>query len=135
MTRMTIDIAADARLDPRLKAILAFVPSRALGDVSSREELLREANTPEALQAREMMRSFMDLCDSEEFAPSAGLTVTTEQFTSAPDGNDIKVQFIRPDTTDMLPCVYYIHGGGMAMMSCFDGMYRAWGKILAAQGV
>jgi acetyl esterase len=34
-----------------------------------------------------------------------------------------------------LPCVYYIHGGGMAMMSCFDGMYRAWGRIIAAQGV
>ena len=35
----------------------------------------------------------------------------------------------------MLPCVYYIHGGGMASMSCYDGDYRAWGRILAAQGV
>ena len=35
----------------------------------------------------------------------------------------------------MVPCVYYIHGGGMATMSCYDGNYRAWGRILAAQGV
>jgi len=34
-----------------------------------------------------------------------------------------------------LPCVYYIHGGGMATMSCFDGMYRSWGRIIAHQGV
>jgi acetyl esterase/lipase len=31
--------------------------------------------------------------------------------------------------------VYYIHGGGMAAMSCFDGMYRSWGRIIAANGV
>ena len=34
-----------------------------------------------------------------------------------------------------MPCVYYIHGGGMASLSCFDGMYRGWGKIIAANGV
>jgi acetyl esterase len=68
-------------------------------------------------------------------APSAGLTVRTEHFVSAPDGNTIAIQFIRPDNAERLPCVYYIHGGGMIMMSCFDGNYRAWGKIIAAQGV
>ncbi|MEM8769395.1 MAG: alpha/beta hydrolase, partial [Pseudomonadota bacterium] len=51
------------------------------------------------------------------------------------DGNQIQVQFIRPDNDEILPCVYYIHGGGIQVMSCFDGMYRGWGKIIAAQGV
>ena len=37
--------------------------------------------------------------------------------------------------TRTLGCVYYIHGGGMASMSCYDGMYRGWGKIIAANGV
>ena len=36
---------------------------------------------------------------------------------------------------DQPPCVYYIHGGGMMSMSCFFGMYRAWGRIIAAQGI
>jgi acetyl esterase/lipase len=73
--------------------------------------------------------------DNDEVAPSAGLVVRTETFVSAPDGNSIKLQFIRAEGGERLPCIYYIHGGGMTFMSCFDGMYRAWGRIIAAQGV
>ena len=54
---------------------------------------------------------------------------------SSPDGNTIKSQYIRPEGEEALPCVYYIHGGGMQVMSCFDGLYRAWGRIIAGQGV
>jgi len=42
---------------------------------------------------------------------------------------------IRPDGADGVPGVYYIHGGGMQVMSCYDGNYRAWGRIIAANGV
>ena len=49
-------------------------------------------------------------------------------------GNTINIQFIRPDNAARVPCVYYIHGGGMTMMSCYSGNYRAWGKIIAANG-
>jgi acetyl esterase/lipase len=63
------------------------------------------------------------------------LTVSTREFTSSPDDNTIKVQFIRPESATALPCVYYIHGGGMQSMSCFDAMYRSWGRIIAQQGV
>ena len=132
---MTLDIAADTRLDPRLRRFLEFVPSEPMSDVTSREELLAEANTPEALAVREAFRSFMDLCDDEEVAPSTGLSVTARDFISEPDGNTVKLQIIRPDSHEPLPCVYYIHGGGMAAMSCFDGMYRSWGRIIAANGV
>ena len=56
----------------------------------------------------------MDLCDTEETAPSKGLNVHTEKVVSQPDGNTINLQVIRPDTDETLACVYYIHGGGMA---------------------
>ena len=111
-----------------------FPPTRS-GDVADREQLIAEANTPEAMAAREAFREIQDLCDTEEAAPSAGLSVTTAQFTSDPDGNTVKLQVIRPDSDTPLPGVYYIHGGGMATMSCFDGMYRGWGKHIAANGV
>ena len=75
------------------------------------------------------------MCDNEDVSPSAGLRVETLEFTSQPDGNTIKVQYIRPDNDEILPCVYYIHGGGMMMMSCFDGNYRAWGRLIAQQRV
>ena len=77
----------------------------------------------------------MEICDSEEIAPSAGLSISTLEFSSEPDANTVLIQYIRPDNEQTLPCVYYIHGGGMQSLSCFDGNYRAWGKIIAAQGV
>ena len=83
-TRMSLDITADIRLDPRLRRFLEFVPSEPMSDVASREELLAQANTPEALRAREALRTFMDLCDTEEAAPSAGLSVTTRSSPRIP---------------------------------------------------
>jgi acetyl esterase/lipase len=132
---MPYDIAADPRLDPRLKALLSAVPPIAAGDVESRETLLAQANSDAARKAAELFKSFMDLCDTEEAAPSAGLRVHSEHVVSEPDGNTINLQVIRPDTEETLACVYYIHGGGMASLSCYDGMYRGWGKLIAANGV
>jgi acetyl esterase/lipase len=132
---MTSPIETDRRLDPRLRRILAFVPSTDLKDVASREELLAEASTPEASAAREAFRAFQDACDTDGVAPQEGLSVTTRQLVSSPDGNSVNLQIIRPDTDEQLACVFYIHGGGMAAMSCFDGMYRGWGKHIAANGV
>src|SRR5271169_1731831 len=132
---MTYDVAADIRLDPRLKTILASIPVEPAGDVDSREALLAEENSDEARKQAELFRSFMDLCDTEEAAPSAGLRVHTEKVVSEPDGNSINLQVIRPDRDETVACVYYIHGGGMMSLSCYDGMYRGWGKIIAANGV
>lgn len=132
---MSSKIQSDPRIDPRIKMIMGAMPSGSQPSVDSREQLLEEANSEAALAAREGMKAFMDACDTEAIAPSAGLSIRTLEFRSAPDGNTINVAFIRPDSTETLPCVYYIHGGGMQVMSCFDGMYRAWGKIIAAQGV
>ncbi|MEZ5501679.1 MAG: alpha/beta hydrolase [Halioglobus sp.] len=104
-------------------------------DVASREEMLARANTPEARAMAEALKGFLDLCDTEEIAPSAGLATSTLEFISEPDGNKVLIRFIRPVADEPLPCVYYIHGGGMQAMSCFDGNYRAWGRIIAARGV
>jgi acetyl esterase/lipase len=125
----------DLRIDPRIKAVLGDFPALGFADVASRQQALDEANTPDAVAEREAAEAMFEMIDNEAVAPSAGLEISTHEFTSSPDGNNIKVQFIRPETTATLPCVYYIHGGGMQSMSCFLGMYRAWGKIIAAQGV
>jgi acetyl esterase len=134
---MPYDVAADIRLDPRLKAILSGMPTEDGGatDVASREQLLAEANSDAARQQAEEFRTLMDLCDTEEAASSAGLRVYTEKIVSQPDGNTINLQVVRPDNSETVACVYYIHGGGMASLSCYDGMYRGWGKIIAANGV
>ena len=129
------DIANDPRIDPRIKALMGTIPVSVQGDVESREQLLEEANSPESIAAWERSAALMGLLDNEQVAPSAGLQTTTHEFTSAPDGNTVKIQLIRPESPEPLPCVYYLHGGGMQIMSCFDGIYRAWGRIIAQQGV
>src|SRR5438094_3590915 len=133
---MANKVTEDPRIDPRIKAVFgAFDFAVAVSDAESREQVLAEANTEEAVAQRQMVTAFLAMCDTEEIAPSKGLSVTEYTVTSQPDGNQINVRFIRPDGTDVLPCVYYIHGGGMQTMSCYDGNYRAWGRIIAAQGV
>ena len=130
------DIANDPRLDPRIKAALALLPSPTQEtDVVSRDAQLAEANTPEAKAAAEQIRMLLELADNEALAPSTGLAISEHEFTSLPDGNTVKIRFVRPEGADPVPCVYYIHGGGMMSLSCFYGNYRAWSKIIAANGV
>jgi acetyl esterase/lipase len=128
-------IANDPRLDPRLKTILSSFPSGEAKNVASRQELLDQADTTEAKALVAAMTGFMEMCDNETVAPSKGLKISTREFTSDPDGNTIKIQMIQKESATPLPCIYYIHGGGMQVLSCFNGNYRAFGKIIAAQGV
>lgn len=127
------DIANDRRLDPRLKAMLGAFPDLTRGDAASWEEMVEEAAANS--ETAQMITAIMEANDTEEIAPSAGLRMGEHSFTSSPDGNTVKLNLIRPDSDETLPCIYYIHGGGMASLSAFDGNYRAWGKILAANGV
>ena len=133
---MTSKLSGDLRIDPRIRAILgsAEVPA-GLGDVPSREALLAEVNSPAAIAAETQMLALFEAIDNEYVAPSVGLHIRTERFVSTPDGNGIQVEFIRPDGDAVVPCLYYIHGGGMQSLSCYTGMYRAWGRIMAAQGI
>jgi len=133
---MSSKLESDPRLDPRVKKVFAEWPAPVeKPNVSSREELLAQETSPAALAALARQAAFFDSMDSEEVAPSAGLSVRTETLTSSPDGNTINIQYIRPDNDETLPCVYYIHGGRMEMSSCYEGNYKTWGRMIAANGV
>ena len=132
---MPYDVHSDPRLDPRIKAFLALLPESNETDAESREQMLAEATSPAGLEAIAATVFMTDMCDNEEIAPSKGLRFYTEDVISSPDGNTIKLQVVRPDNDETLPCVYYIHGGGMASLSSFYGNYKAWARIIAANGV
>ena len=132
---MASKINDDPRIDPRIKALFGTMNLTAAGNVKSREELIAEENSEAGKARTAMFKTLLDSFDNETIAPSAGLRISTESIKSEPDGNTINLRIIRPDNAERLPCVYYIHGGGMMMGSCFDGNYRAWGKMIAAQGV
>lgn len=132
---MASKILDDPRIDPRIKALLGNFDLPAQRNAASREQILAEANSEAAKAATAAMLSMFEAMDTEQVAPSTGLKIHREKVVSQPDGNTINMQFIRPEGDAALPCVYYIHGGGMASLSCYLGNYRAWGKIIAAQGV
>ena len=135
---MAYDAMQDNRLDMRNRAMLSGLEAPLLAqgrDVANRDEALAIAQSPEALAVEEATAALLETMDNEDVTPSAGLRITTQEITSSPDGNTIKLQIIRPDTDETLPCVYYIHGGAMMILSAFMGNYRAWGKTIARQNV
>jgi acetyl esterase/lipase len=132
---MTNRILEDPRIDPDIKSRFGALQLPPPPNASNRQELVDQANSPEATAAREGMTAFLDALDSEEVAPSAGLVVKEYTFTSQPDGNQAKIRLVRQEGNATLPCVYYIHGGGMASGSCYDGNYRAWARLIASNGV
>ncbi len=132
---MPYDVAADPRLDPRVKAMLATIKQVVPRSVDSREQMLEQAQSDHIARYNAARKLAMEACDTERIVRQSGLSVTRHELVSHPDGNTILINLIRPEGDEVLPCVYYIHGGGMESLSCFDGNYRAWGKMIAHQGV
>lgn len=128
-------IATDERIDPRIRALFGLMNfPTGIPDAKDRQQLLDEAAVPEAVARYQAMKEFLKFMDTDEVAPSSGLTISNHQVTSQPDGNTINVQVMQPTGATNLPCVYYIHGGGMQSSSCYDGNYQAWGRMIAGQG-
>jgi acetyl esterase len=132
---MASKLADDPRIDPRIKAAFGAMSLSTLGDAASREAMIAEASGPDAEQRAAFLKSLLDSVDREDISPSAGLEVRIETVVCDPDGNTINLRIVRPQGAGPLPCVYYIHGGGMASMSCFDGNQRVWARLIAHEGV
>ena len=76
-------IETDPRLDPRIKKFFAAMPAPVeKPNVSSREELLAQESSPAVLAALKRQWALFDSMDSEEIAPSAGLSVRVATLTS-----------------------------------------------------
>ena len=84
---MASRLALDPRVDPRIKAVFATFELPTPRSVASRAEILADETTGSATARAESMKAFLDAMDTEEIAPSTGLSVRTERFTSSPDGN------------------------------------------------
>ncbi len=129
------DVQNDPRLDPRVKRALRSVPSRRVTDIDSRERLVEISNSESALAMAAKLEGLYARFDTADTAPFDGLRIEAREFASSPDANTVKVQFIRPESDDVVPGVVYLHGGGMQTGSCFDALYRMWGRVLAQHGL
>ena len=124
----------DPRVDPRIKKNFWFdIPVRP--SFKSREEMMKYYNSSHMKREYKIIENFSEVYDDKKLAPLEGLRIESKEIKSSPDNNIINIQYIRPDNDEILPCVYYIHGGGMEVLSCYHGNYRAWGRLLAHQNV
>ena len=64
-----------------------------------------------------------------------GLDEQDRVIESSPDGNEIYLRVVRPAGDENLPCVYWIHGGGMANGSAYDVRTLPRARMLAHLGV
>jgi acetyl esterase/lipase len=87
------------------------MPEMMTKPASSREQLIEDANSEEALENQKTFREMMEMCDNDEIAPSKGLTVSKKDIVSEPDGNSINLQIIRPDSdvTGLPPVVVSVN--------------------------
>src|ERR1700722_12135623 len=83
-TKMVTRVSEDLRIDPRLKVALGGFEPIAGRNVSSREELLAEENSESASERYDTMFAMMNSRDTEDIAPTAGLTSTSAQIISQP---------------------------------------------------
>jgi acetyl esterase len=125
----------DPRIDPRIKKACGELQLPLVSNIADREALLAAERAPAALALYQAMFSMMDAADTEAIAPSTGLVTSRQAFKSSPDGNPIQVSIVRPTEGERLPCVLYLHGGAMQILSCFNGTYQAWARLIAAGGV
>jgi|TARA_B110000967_G_scaffold161382_1_gene167508 acetyl esterase len=124
----------DVRIDPRIKKNFWFdLPPRK--QFKNRDEMINYHSSGYIKKEIKLFERFSEIYDDKKIAPTKGLKIETKEIVSLPDNNIIKMQCIRPDNDEILPCVYYIHGGGMEYLSCFYGNYRAWGRLVAHQNI
>jgi len=128
-------IVSDMRIHPRIRRIMGAMPEPVGPTYESREQLMEIVSRESAIKNRSASDAVLDGLDDQRLAPLEGLDISTIEITSQPDGNTIKILFIRPEGDEVLPCVVYLHGGGMMNMSAFLGMYQCWGRLIAHQGV
>jgi acetyl esterase len=131
---MTTPMMEDPRIDPRIKAVFGFLSPGPARNVPSREAMLAGMAQAAAAPAKPSMMTVLAQADYEKVSPLSGVESRTQTIDSAPDGNAIKLQIITPEGQGPWPCVYYIHGGGMMVGSCYDPPYPAWGRMIARNG-
>lgn len=60
----------------------------------------------------------------------------TSDFAVAGDGHRIELRIFRPrDVAGEIPCVVYLHGGGMTILSAFNKVHLRWCEDLAKRGM
>ena len=135
---MASKLAADPRIDPRIKAMFGGHARDA--DAGRRRRAARSCWPRQAAEAAKAaaaaQKAMFDAIDNEEVAPSAGLVDPHRALRlAARRQRRSRSSSSARTATRRCPASTTSTAAACRRMSCFDGMYRAWGRIIAAQGV
>ncbi len=125
----------DPRADPRMVAELAIA---GLDGASTPLPVTVNSTLEERLAFTAAAEStyeqvFVRLCAG--LPPVEGVSSRTET-TTGPEGGNVSLYIHTPTAMPApLPCIFHIHGGGMAILKASDPMYVRWRDELAAAGL
>lgn len=130
-------LRSDPRLKPRLReALAAFgLDGPAAGSAVTRSDPL--ARQLEAVRQQDAGFEGLYAALSNDLPDDDDVNVSQSTETiQGRDGNDIELRIYRPvDVAGALPCVVYVHGGGMAILKAFSTVHQRWCEGLAATGL
>ena len=128
-------LGTDPRSDPRMIAALAPF---GLDGLLPLPPVTPDSPLPDRVAyATEAEEVLVDVLDAlAQIAPVAEAVTNETTTIRGDDGNDITLYISRPSgTTAVAPCIFHIHGGGMAFGSATDIGYVRWRDNLAATGL
>ncbi len=133
---MASKLELDPRVDPRIKKFFAGLAGAPKPNVASREELLAQEHSPEGLcRLRQAGRAVRQRWTARISRLRPAWPCAPRPSPRRPTATAVKIQYIRPEGDEILPCIYYIHGGRMAFSSAYEGNYKTWGRMIAARGL
>ena len=99
-------ISEDKRIDKRLKGMfMAEMDAIDImqNDLKTREQIMEAQQGEEAKIGQSLMDMIFNSTHFKETVTEEGLITTIEEFVSQPDGNTVKIQYIRPDNDETVP--------------------------------
>jgi len=136
------EFSTDSRADPRLVAALAPFAMEGPVELPVSPGSLYQDRLQWLADTEGMFESLFQVL-AADVTPVIGVEHCIEVIKGA-DNNDINLHIHRPVDSSVhrskgnsgtLPCVYHIHGGGMAMLQASNPMYGYFRDSLAALGV
>ena len=136
------DPSMDLRTDPRTKpALLAVLATVGLDAAAAEPPVGRDAGPAVLHEAvRALHEGFMGLYaalpDELPGDAPADAVDTSEASVPSPDGHLVPLRVYRPAGVEgPLPCVVYVHGGGMVMLDAEAKVHDRWCRDLALTGL
>lgn len=131
------DLRSDPRVIPRLvTALAAFGLDTAAGPPSIDRHASHEILMASVAEQHAGFGGLYEALPNTLSGDDAVEVIESSETIVGIDGNDIALRIYRPPVQQgPLPCIVYVHGGGMTILDSFNKVHRQWCGDLASTGM